>query len=126
MDHLEIMLTRPDGMVYALVMELKGRITLVTPEHVPAGKAVFRDLGKARLALIRHACQDTLLQGQRLPPPAVWVRYPDHFPQERPLLVIQRGTISRAHVAGAGVNRAVVIGHTPISTTDGAWWSYAP
>lgn len=125
MDHLEVMLTRPDGLVYALVMDVRGRITLVTPEPIPTGRTAFRDLGKARLTLIRLACKDAQLRGQILPPAATWTRYPDHHPQARPLLVIQAGIISRAHVEGAGDDRAVVIGTTPVSRMDGAWWSYA-
>jgi len=126
MDHLEVILTRPDGLVYALLIDIRGKITLVTPDIIPTRRSVFRDLGKARLALIRLAGKDTSLRGQQLPPPATWTRYPDHLPQERPLLVIQAGVISPAHAISTGSSRAVVIGSTPVSIKDGAWWSYAP
>lgn len=125
MSMLEVMLTRPDNQVYALVST--GRepdiIRLVTPQDNPTRKVEFACIRQARMALINAAVRDPQLYGVPLPKAAQWAPYPKIKPRSGSVMVIHDGRVGVASIISQPTHGLSFQGKL-IPANEEAWWAY--
>ncbi len=127
MDMLEVVLTRPDGQVYALVTSTtKGSsaIELITPTDVDNPHKVYTDIHHARYSLIRRAREDEKMRVGKLPRTALWSKFPIVKPKDHLLLVIHGGRLNFGGVVGSNGNETLYIKGHELRQDESAWWSY--
>lgn len=126
MDMLEVIFTRPDKQVYALVTGpgAKNSIQLITPQGIPTKERVFSDIYRARSALICAAKRDDTLKVSPLPGTSHWSKYPVVQPVPKPLLVIHEGQLSTGFAAQADGQTIIMINGRRLRSDAAAWWSY--
>ena len=126
MDMLEVIFTRPDKQVYALITGSgeENTIQLITPEGIPTKERVFSDIYRARGALICAAKRDDTLQVSPLPRMSHWSRFPVVQPKPKPLMVIHEGKLSTGLAAQADGHSVIIINGRRLSSDAAAWWSY--
>lgn len=126
MDMLEVVLTRPDRQVYALVTSAKDPDTyqLVTPADIDYKQRLFTDIHHARYTLIRIARQDKKLRDGPLPPMAKWSQFPAVKPNPQLLMVIHDGRLSVGAVTGPAGSETLYIKGYQLPPNRLVWWSY--
>lgn len=125
MSMLEVMLTRPDNQVYALVStgSEPDIIRLVTPQDNPARKREFSCIREARSALINVAVRDPQLYGIPLPKSAQWAHYPRIKPRSGRVMVIHDGCVGVANIIEQPTYGLSFRGKL-IAANEDAWWAY--
>lgn len=126
MEMLEVIFTRPDKQVYALVKGsgVESTIQLITPEGIPTKERVFNDIYRARSALICAAKRDDTLKASPLPRMSHWSRFPVVQPKPKPLLVIHEGELSTGLATRADGHSIIIINGRRLRPDAAAWWSY--
>ncbi len=125
MDMLEIVLTRPDKQVYALVTSASSQsIQVITPTDIDGEQRTFTDIHQARYALICKARKDRKLQEGPLPRTSLWSKFPIVKPKDHLLLVIHDGRLNFGGVVGSNGGETLYVKGHELSQDEPAWWSY--
>ncbi|WP_150306335.1 hypothetical protein [Pseudomonas saliphila] len=126
MDMLEVVLTRPDRQVYALVTSRgdTDTVQIVTPTDIPSKGRLYTDIHQARYVLICMARADKKLLDDPLPGMSHWSKFPLVKPKSHPLLVIHGGRLCLESATNSRGMETLIVGDIVLQPDEPAWWSY--